>query len=282
MAKAIDAKNLNIYYGSFLAVEGVNMDIKPKTVTALIGPSGCGKSTYLRSINRMHEVIPGARVEGKLELDGKNLYGPGVDPVGVRRQIGMVFQRPNPFPTMSIYDNVIAGHAAEQQEDEQVRHRRAGRAVAARRQPVERGQGPARQAGLRPVRRAAAAAVHRPGHRRAARRAADGRALLGAGPDLDAGHRGPDQRAEDRLHDRHRHAQHAAGRPGQRLHRVLQHRGHRQAGQAGRDGRDEDDLLAARGRRPPRTTSPAASAEPRSRRAQRSARTPVSPAGSAR
>jgi phosphate transport system ATP-binding protein len=109
MGKAIEAKNLNIYYGSFLAVEGVNMSIRPQTVTALIGPSGCGKSTFLRSINRMHEVIPGARVEGGLELDGNDLYGPGVDPVGVRRQIGMVFQRPNPFPTMSIYDNVIAG-----------------------------------------------------------------------------------------------------------------------------------------------------------------------------
>jgi phosphate transport system ATP-binding protein len=109
MGKAIDAKNLSIYYGSFRAVEGVNMSIRPKTVTALIGPSGCGKSTYLRSINRMHEVIPGAYVEGELELDGKNLYAPGVDPVTVRRQIGMVFQRPNPFPTMSIYDNVIAG-----------------------------------------------------------------------------------------------------------------------------------------------------------------------------
>src|SRR5687767_4404968 len=109
MGKAIEAKDLNIYYGSFRAVEGVNMSIRPKTVTALIGPSGCGKSTYLRAINRMHEVIPGARVEGKLELDGQDLYGPGIDPVGVRRQIGMVFQRPNPFPTMSIYDNVIAG-----------------------------------------------------------------------------------------------------------------------------------------------------------------------------
>ncbi|MER5670302.1 phosphate ABC transporter ATP-binding protein PstB [Pseudonocardia alni] len=109
MGKSVEAKDLNIYYGSFLAVEGVNMTIKPKTVTALIGPSGCGKSTFLRSINRMHENIPGARVEGKLELDGQDLYGSGVDPVGVRRQIGMVFQRPNPFPTMSIYDNVIAG-----------------------------------------------------------------------------------------------------------------------------------------------------------------------------
>ncbi len=109
MSKSITAKNLNIYYGSFLAVEGVNMSIQPRTVTALIGPSGCGKSTYLRAINRMHEVIPGAYVKGELDLDGKNLYGPGVDPVVVRRQIGMVFQRPNPFPTMSIRDNVIAG-----------------------------------------------------------------------------------------------------------------------------------------------------------------------------
>jgi phosphate transport system ATP-binding protein len=109
VGKAIDAKDLNIYYGSFRAVEGVDMTIRPQTVTALIGPSGCGKSTFLRSINRMHEVIPGARVEGRLELDGVDLYGAGVDPVSVRRQIGMVFQRPNPFPTMSIYDNVIAG-----------------------------------------------------------------------------------------------------------------------------------------------------------------------------
>ncbi|MGD9527729.1 phosphate ABC transporter ATP-binding protein PstB [Pseudonocardia sp.] len=109
MAKRIEAKNLNIYYGTFLAVEGVDMEIRPAQVTALIGPSGCGKSTFLRSINRMHEVIPGARVQGRLELDGTDLYGPGVDPVGVRRQVGMVFQRPNPFPTMSIYENVVAG-----------------------------------------------------------------------------------------------------------------------------------------------------------------------------
>ena len=109
MSKNIDVEKLNIFYGSFLAVEDVNMAIRAQTVTALIGPSGCGKSTFLRSINRMHEVIPGARVEGRLALDGRDLYGPGVDPVGVRRQVGMVFQRPNPFPTMSIYDNVVAG-----------------------------------------------------------------------------------------------------------------------------------------------------------------------------
>ena len=109
MSKSIEVENLNIYYGSFLAVENVTMSIRPQTVTALIGPSGCGKSTFLRSINRMHEVIPGAHVKGRLTLDGRDLYGPGVDPVGVRRQVGMVFQRPNPFPTMSIYDNVVAG-----------------------------------------------------------------------------------------------------------------------------------------------------------------------------
>src|SRR3954447_20631519 len=110
MAKSIDASDLNIYYGDFLAVEGVNMTIRAKAVTAFIGPSGCGKSTFLRSLNRMHEVIPGARVDGKIVVDGQDLYDGAVDPVAVRRQIGMVFQRPNPFPTMSIYDNVLAGN----------------------------------------------------------------------------------------------------------------------------------------------------------------------------
>jgi phosphate transport system ATP-binding protein len=110
MAKSIDVSDLDIYYGDFLAVQGVNMTIRARSVTAFIGPSGCGKSTFLRSLNRMHEVIPGARVEGKVSVDGQSLYDPNVDPVAVRRQIGMVFQRPNPFPTMSIYDNVLAGN----------------------------------------------------------------------------------------------------------------------------------------------------------------------------
>jgi phosphate transport system ATP-binding protein len=109
MSKRIDVKDLNVYYSKFLAVEDVNINIEAKSVTAFIGPSGCGKSTFLRTLNRMHEVIPGARVEGEVLLDGDNLYGPGVDPVTVRSQIGMVFQRPNPFPTMSIRDNVLAG-----------------------------------------------------------------------------------------------------------------------------------------------------------------------------
>ncbi|MCW2856405.1 MAG: phosphate transporter ATP-binding protein PhoT family [Marmoricola sp.] len=109
MAKSIDVSDLNIYYGDFLAVENVNMTITARSVTALIGPSGCGKSTFLRTLNRMHEVIPGARVQGKVLVDGQSLYDPQVDPVEVRRMVGMVFQRPNPFPTMSIYENVLAG-----------------------------------------------------------------------------------------------------------------------------------------------------------------------------
>lgn len=109
MSKRIEVRNLDVYYGKFLAVEGVTMTIEPRTVTAFIGPSGCGKSTFLRTLNRMHEVIPGARVSGEVLIDGNNLYAPRVDPVLVRRQVGMVFQRPNPFPTMSIAENVLAG-----------------------------------------------------------------------------------------------------------------------------------------------------------------------------
>jgi phosphate transport system ATP-binding protein len=109
MAKRIDVTDLNIFYGTFLAVETVTFSVEPRSVTAFIGPSGCGKSTVLRTLNRMHEVIPGAHVQGKVLLDGEDIYGSDVDPVNVRRTIGMVFQRPNPFPTMSIYDNVVAG-----------------------------------------------------------------------------------------------------------------------------------------------------------------------------
>lgn len=109
MSKRIEVNDLNVFYGKFKAVEDVSLTIEPRTVTAFIGPSGCGKSTFLRTLNRMHEVVPGARVEGEVLIDGNNLYAPGVDPVLVRRQVGMVFQRPNPFPTMSIRDNVLAG-----------------------------------------------------------------------------------------------------------------------------------------------------------------------------
>ncbi|HLZ37309.1 MAG TPA: phosphate ABC transporter ATP-binding protein PstB [Mycobacteriales bacterium] len=109
MAKRIDVSDLSAFYGQHAAVADVSLTVEPHTVTAFIGPSGCGKSTLLRSLNRMHEVVPRARVEGKVLLDEEDIYGPQVDAVAVRRVIGMVFQRPNPFPTMSIYDNVAAG-----------------------------------------------------------------------------------------------------------------------------------------------------------------------------
>ncbi|NMO04401.1 phosphate ABC transporter ATP-binding protein [Gordonia sp. TBRC 11910] len=109
MAKRLDIKDLNVYYGKFHAVKEVTLEVPPRSITAFIGPSGCGKSTVLRTLNRMHEVTPGAYATGKVLLDGEDVYGKGVDPVSVRTTIGMVFQRPNPFPTMSIRDNVVAG-----------------------------------------------------------------------------------------------------------------------------------------------------------------------------
>ncbi|TSA88089.1 phosphate ABC transporter ATP-binding protein [Deinococcus detaillensis] len=109
MSLLLTASNVDIYYGSKQAVNKVNLDVEKGTVNALIGPSGCGKTTFLRAINRMHDLTPGARVEGQILLDGQDIYSAGVDPVEVRRRVGMVFQKPNPFPTMSVFDNVVSG-----------------------------------------------------------------------------------------------------------------------------------------------------------------------------
>jgi len=106
---AIRVENLNAWYGRQQALRNINMDILRNKVTAVIGPSGCGKSTFIRCLNRMHEVVRGGRVSGRVLVDGCDIYAPDVDPVLIRRKIGMVFQRPNPFPTMSIFDNVAAG-----------------------------------------------------------------------------------------------------------------------------------------------------------------------------
>ncbi|MDO8567744.1 MAG: phosphate ABC transporter ATP-binding protein PstB [Dehalococcoidales bacterium] len=103
------AEKVNAWYGAQQALRDISMAIQSQKITAVIGPSGCGKSTFIRCLNRMHEVIPGARVTGRILLEGQDIYAPGVDPVKVRRQVGMVFQRPNPFPTMSVFDNVAAG-----------------------------------------------------------------------------------------------------------------------------------------------------------------------------
>ena len=109
MADGIVVRDLNAWFGSTHVLHGIGVTIAPKAVTAVIGPSGCGKSTFIRCLNRMHEVVPGARVTGSVRVEGMDVYAPGVDPVQVRRKIGMVFQKPNPFPPMSVFDNVVAG-----------------------------------------------------------------------------------------------------------------------------------------------------------------------------
>ncbi len=109
MSPILSAQEVSIFYGDKRAVKDVYLDVDKGTVNALIGPSGCGKTTFLRAINRMHDLTPGARVTGKILLDGQDIYGAGIDPVNMRRRVGMVFQKPNPFPTMSVYDNVVAG-----------------------------------------------------------------------------------------------------------------------------------------------------------------------------
>jgi phosphate transport system ATP-binding protein len=110
---AMRAQSLDAYFGSTHAVHGVSLEFPLNEVTAIIGPSGCGKSTFLRCLNRMHETVPLARVEGTVEFHGQDIYADGVDPIALRRHVGMVFQRPTPFPTMSIRDNVAAGLRAQ-------------------------------------------------------------------------------------------------------------------------------------------------------------------------
>jgi len=109
MKEEIIVSNLNAYFGSVQALKDINISIQEKMVTAIIGPSGCGKSTFIRCINRLHEVVPHAKVSGKILLDGKDIYSAEIDPMDIRRKVGMVFQKPNPFPALSIYDNVAAG-----------------------------------------------------------------------------------------------------------------------------------------------------------------------------
>jgi phosphate transport system ATP-binding protein len=109
MAEKLITRNLSAYFGQVRALNDINLAFPENRITAIIGPSGCGKSTLVRCLNRMHEVVTGARVEGEVILDGENIYDPAIDAVGVRRRIGMVFQKPTPFPTMSVEENVAAG-----------------------------------------------------------------------------------------------------------------------------------------------------------------------------
>jgi phosphate transport system ATP-binding protein len=109
MSYKVEVQSLSAWFGEHRVLKEINMSVRTNAVTAIIGPSGCGKTTYIRCLNRMHELVPGARVSGSVFLDGEDIYGNGVDAVSVRRRVGMVFQKPNPFPMMSVYDNVAAG-----------------------------------------------------------------------------------------------------------------------------------------------------------------------------
>jgi phosphate transport system ATP-binding protein len=129
MADGILVKDLNAWFGDAHILHDIGLFVAPKAVTALIGPSGCGKSTFIRCLNRMHEVVPGARVSGKVRVEGEDVYAPGVDPVQIRRRIGMVFQKPNPFPTMSVFDNVVAGLRLGGMRERAVLHEAAERAL---------------------------------------------------------------------------------------------------------------------------------------------------------
>ena len=187
-------RDLNFYYGSFHALKNINLDIPEKKVTAFIGPSGCGKSTLLRTFNRMFELYPEQRAEGEILLDGENILESRKDVSLIRAKIGMVFQKPTPFP-MSIYDNIAFGVKLFEtlpriEMDERVEW--ALKKAALWNEVKDKLD----QSGSGPVGRPAAAAVHRPRHRDQARGAAARRAVLGAGPDLHRQDRGADPRAQ--------------------------------------------------------------------------------------
>jgi ABC-type sugar transport system ATPase subunit len=219
---AIDTEKLNLWYGTFQALYDVDLRIREGLITSMIGPSGCGKSTFLRSVNRINERLGYVRIEGSMHVMGQNIYDPGVELVQVRKQVGMVFQRPNPLP-ISIRDNILFSHrlhakgggdVAQGTPDEIVEQSlRTGAAVG-------QGQGPPQAQGDRTVARRAAEAVHRPPAAGQAEGAADGRAVLGARPQGHRSGRGTALGTARPIHDPDRHPQHGAGAPRQRGVRV--------------------------------------------------------------
>ncbi len=129
MADGISVRDLNAWFGDAHVLHDIGVAMAPKAVTALIGPSGCGKSTFVRCLNRMHEVVPGARVSGTVRVEGVDVYAAGIDPVQIRRKVGMVFQKPNPFPTMSVFENTVAGLRLAGVRERAVLHESAERAL---------------------------------------------------------------------------------------------------------------------------------------------------------
>ena len=192
----LEARSISAWFGDHLVLDRVSLSMRAGEVTALIGPSGCGKSTFLRILNRMHELIPSAALAGEVLLDGVDIYDPARKITDARRSIGMVFQKPNPFPAMSIYDNVVASLRLTGTKARTRRRRTSSSSPASPR----RGCGTrcaiaCAQPGGVPLRRPAAAAVHRPGPGDPAPRAADGRAVLRPRPHLHPPHRADHRRS---------------------------------------------------------------------------------------
>ena len=230
----ISAKNLNLWYGDFKALKNISLDVGEREITALIGPSGCGKSTFLKTLNRMNDLVPGIRIEGDVRLKGQDIFAREMELTTLRRRVGMVFQKANPFP-MSIYDNITYGpklHGVKNKAelDELVESSLRGAAlwdeVKDRLKKSALGLSGGQQQRL----------CICPGTGRQAGSAADGRAHQRPGPRLHHESGRADERAEKELHRGHRHPQHAAGGPHQRPHRVLP------AGRAGGGGPHGSDL----------------------------------------
>ena len=183
-AANLEAREISAWFGDHQVLDRVSLMMECRQVTALIGPSGCGKSTFLRILNRMHELIPAASLAGDVLLDGVDIYDPSRKLTEARRHIGMVFQKPNPFPTMSIYDNVLAGLKLTGTRKDQDAKDELVESCLTEGRTVERGREPAAPAGRGALGWPAAAAVHRPGPGHPAPGAADGRAVLGPRPHL--------------------------------------------------------------------------------------------------
>ena len=195
---AVEIRNVSLWYGTKQAVGGVSLDVPRNRVTALIGPSGCGKSTLLRCINRMNDLIDGVTIEGEVVIDGANIYAPHTEPSQVRRHVGMVFQKPNPFPK-SIYDNVAFGakiNGYTGNMDDLVEESLTKAAL------WDEVKGDLKKSGLALSGGQQQRLWHRPRDRREPRDRADGRAVFRPRPDRDAADRGPDARSGERLHNR--------------------------------------------------------------------------------
>ncbi len=213
----LDIENFDLWYGEKQALFDITMSIPFGKVTALIGPSGCGKSTLLRSINRLNDLIDIVRIEGDMYLNGDNIYAPGVDVIELRRRMGMVFQKSNPFP-MSVEQNVVYALEIDGERNKNVLREVSERSLRGA-APMGRGEGKAGRKCIGFVWWSAAAPLHRSRHRRRTRDAADGRTLQLSGPHRHRENRSVDTAVEGRVHHLDRDTQHAASVSGQRLHR---------------------------------------------------------------